>query len=86
MDGHGRVDRHAFTTSGYIAPRGYYTQLTRNGDGTFLERDRHIFSALHFPKNDHNKQQTKLTYENEKNTDCHGRRGAARTGELKTSQ
>ncbi|MCX6929302.1 MAG: DUF6531 domain-containing protein, partial [Verrucomicrobia bacterium] len=41
MDGYGRADRYAYTTKGYLAPTGYYTQLTRNQDGTFLERDRH---------------------------------------------
>jgi YD repeat-containing protein len=40
-DGLGRVDRYAWTGTGYDSPRGFYTRLTRNPDGTFDERDRH---------------------------------------------
>ena len=42
VNGLGRVDRYTLITNGiYAAPSGFYTRLTRNLDGTFLERDRH---------------------------------------------
>jgi len=39
MDGYGRSDRYTLTTNGFLAPAGFFTQLTRNTDGTFSERD-----------------------------------------------
>ena len=41
MDGYGRSDRYARTADGFLAPAGFFTQLTQNNDGTYLERDRH---------------------------------------------
>ena len=42
MDGSGRADRYLAQTNGsYAAPRGFYTKLLQNQDGTFTERDRH---------------------------------------------
>ena len=41
MDGAGRADRYVLAGGVFQAPRGFYTKLIRNGDGTFTERDRH---------------------------------------------
>lgn len=42
MDGSGRADRYLAKTDGsYSAPRGFYTKLLRNPNGSFTERDRH---------------------------------------------
>jgi RHS repeat-associated protein len=53
MDGYGRADRYVFTGSSYLAPAGYFTQLTRQTNGIFLERDRHgtkVFYAAPNPQ------------------------------------
>jgi RHS repeat-associated protein len=41
MDGYGRADRYVYTTKGFVAPPGYFTQLTQNQDRSYVERDRH---------------------------------------------
>ena len=41
MDGLGRADRYLLVSGVYQSPSGFYTRLTRNLDGTFVERDRH---------------------------------------------
>jgi RHS repeat-associated protein len=40
MDGYGRADRYQRIGGRLVAPTGFYTQLTQNPDGTFIERDR----------------------------------------------
>ena len=40
MDGYARADRYVLSGSVYLAPKGFYTRLSRNPDGTFGERDR----------------------------------------------
>jgi RHS repeat-associated protein len=40
MDGYGRADRYKFNGSTFESPVGFYTQLRRNSDGTFIERDK----------------------------------------------
>jgi YD repeat-containing protein len=41
VNGLGRADRYVLAGGTYQSPRGFYTRLTRNPDGTFDERDRH---------------------------------------------
>ena len=42
VDGAGRDDLYILVSGGtYQAPSGFYTRLTQNTDGTYLERDRH---------------------------------------------
>jgi RHS repeat-associated protein len=40
MDGYGRADRYELVGGSFKAPTGFYTQLLRNTDGTFIEQDR----------------------------------------------
>src|ERR1035441_889642 len=51
MDGYGRSDRYAYTTNGFAAPAGFFTQLTQNTNGTYLERDRHGGKAYYSATN-----------------------------------
>ena len=39
--------RYVHATNGFLAPAGFFTQLTRNTDGTWLERDRHGGKAFY---------------------------------------
>jgi len=49
-DGYGRVDLYARNTNGsFRAPKGYYTSLTRNGDGSYVERDHRGVTARYAP-------------------------------------
>jgi YD repeat-containing protein len=42
MDGSGRADAYLLLANGsYQSPSGFYTKLTRNSNGSFVERDRH---------------------------------------------
>lgn len=40
MDGYGRADRYKFNGSTFDPPVGFYTQLRKNSDCTFIERDK----------------------------------------------
>jgi YD repeat-containing protein len=42
LDGFARADRYLVQTNGsYVPPRGFYTKLIQNPNGSFTERDRH---------------------------------------------
>src|ERR1035441_9694865 len=52
VNGLGRVDAYTFNTNGtFTSPAGFFTQLKRNLDGTFTERDRHGNTNAYFPPN-----------------------------------
>jgi RHS repeat-associated protein len=40
MDGFGRADRYTLVRNEFESPRGFYTHLLKNADGSFTERDR----------------------------------------------
>lgn len=49
MDGYGRADRYEAVGGSFKAPRGYYTRLISNADGSFTEVDRHRTQAVYAP-------------------------------------
>jgi RHS repeat-associated protein len=52
INGLGRVDPYTWTTNlTFTVPAGFFTQLKRNLDGTFTERDRHGTTNFYFATN-----------------------------------
>jgi RHS repeat-associated protein len=47
MDGYGRADRYELVGGSFKAPTGFYTQLVRNTDKTFIEKDRSRTQVLY---------------------------------------
>ncbi len=65
MDGYGRADRYEPLGDSFLAPPGYYTQLARNGDGTFTEWDRYRNQAVYsIPDNTGMARMTELSDRN----------------------
>ncbi len=52
MDGYGRADRYNLKGATFESPVGFYTQLRRNSDGTFIERDKNGTRVIYSARDD----------------------------------
>jgi hypothetical protein len=67
MDGYGRADRYTRAADGFTAPPGFFTQLTQNKDGTYVERDRRGAKAYFAAPNEHGIAQLTLLIDRNRN-------------------